>query len=50
MVDPFKQLASQPALARQMGAYDRARVEEDLTLTRMVNQYRSLFEETLDRR
>jgi glycosyltransferase involved in cell wall biosynthesis len=43
----INELAESAALRRQMGEYNRARVEEKFTLQRMVNEYRELFEETL---
>ncbi len=43
----INELAESASLRRQMGEYNRARVEEKFTLQRMVNEYRTLFEETL---
>ena len=46
--DRINELADSAPLRRQMGEYNRARVEKKFTLQRMVNEYRELFEETLD--
>jgi len=43
----INELAESVTLRRQMGEFNRARVEEKFTLQRMVNEYRELFEETL---
>ena len=43
----INELAESADLRRQMGEYNRARVEEKFTLQRMINEYRELFEETL---
>jgi len=43
----INELAESASLRRQMGEYNRARVEEKFTLQRMVREYRELFEETL---
>ena len=43
----INELAEAVTLRRQMGEYNRARVEERFTLQRMVSEYRELFEETL---
>lgn len=43
-------LADDPARAAGMGQFNRARVESQFTLTRMVDDYRELFEELLDKR
>jgi glycosyltransferase involved in cell wall biosynthesis len=40
-------LAENPELRREMGDYNRAKVEKMFTLDRMVMQYRELFEEVL---
>ena len=40
-------LADSPRLRREMGEYNRAKVEKMFTLERMVNEYRELFEEAL---
>lgn len=40
-------LAENPQLRREMGEYNRAKVEKMFTLERMVNQYKELFEEIL---
>jgi len=44
----LRQLTDVPELARNMGQYNRAVVEQRFTLERMVADYRQLFEETLD--
>lgn len=44
----INELAESAGLRRQMGEYNRCRVEEKFTLQRMVNEYRDLFEEALD--
>jgi glycosyltransferase involved in cell wall biosynthesis len=41
-------LAESPRLRVQMGEYNRAKVEEKFTLSRMVEDYRYLFEEVVD--
>jgi glycosyltransferase involved in cell wall biosynthesis len=50
-VDEFAEkiniLAESPDLRREMGGYNRAKVEKMFTLDRMVNEYRALFEEVL---
>jgi len=50
-VDAFAEkiniLADSPRLRREMGEYNRAKVEKMFTLERMVNEYRDLFEEVL---
>ena len=40
-------LADSPKLRREMGEYNRSKVEEMFTVGRMVNEYQQLFEETL---
>ena len=40
-------LADSPRLRREMGEYNRAKVEKMFTLDRMVTEYRDLFEEVL---
>jgi glycosyltransferase involved in cell wall biosynthesis len=47
--DAIRRIAASPEDARQMGDYNRALVEQRFTLARMVDEYRQLFEETLDR-
>ena len=42
-------LAENPHLRREMGEYNRAKVEELFTLNRMVDEYQRLFEEVLSR-
>jgi len=50
-VDAFAErinfLADSPRLRREMGEYNRAKVEKMFTLERMVNEYKTLFEEML---
>jgi len=43
-------LTADPALRRAMGEYNRARIESEYTLERMVRAYRELFTEVLDSR
>ena len=43
--DKINLLAESPHLRREMGEYNRAKVEKLFTLDRMVNKYRELFEE-----
>ena len=40
-------LADSPKLRREMGEYNRSKVEKMFTIDRMVNEYRELFEEAL---
>jgi L-malate glycosyltransferase len=40
-------LADSPKLRREMGEYNRSKVEKMFTIERMVNEYRELFEEVL---
>jgi glycosyltransferase involved in cell wall biosynthesis len=51
-VDAFAEkinlLADSPRLRREMGEYNRAKVEKMFTLERMVNEYKDLFEEVLE--
>jgi glycosyltransferase involved in cell wall biosynthesis len=51
-VDQFaeriNQLADSPALRKEMGEYNRAKVEKYFTLERMVSEYRELFEQVLE--
>ena len=42
-------LAENPQLRREMGDYNRAKVEKMFTLSRMVAQYQELFEEILSK-
>jgi len=42
-------LADSKGLRKEMGEYNRARVEQDFTLARMVSEYRTLFSEILDK-
>ena len=46
--DSINQLADSVSLRREMGEYNRARVEQQFTAHRMIRNYISLFEETLD--
>ena len=50
-VDAFAEkiniLADSPNLRREMGEYNRAKVEKMFTLERMVNEYKDLFKEVL---
>jgi L-malate glycosyltransferase len=41
----INELAEAPLLRREMGAYNRARIEADFTRSRMIREYRELFEE-----
>ena len=41
-------LADSPKLRREMGEYNRAKVEKMFTLDRMVKEYQKLFEEVLN--
>jgi glycosyltransferase involved in cell wall biosynthesis len=47
--DRINTLADSPGQCSEMAAYNRARVEKRFSLTRMVNTYKSLFEEILDK-
>ena len=53
-VDTFAEkiniLADSHRLRKEMGEYNRAKVEEMFTVERMVREYRELFEEVLDTR
>jgi len=42
-------LADNPELRREMGEYNRVKVEKMFTLERMVAQYQELFEEVLSK-
>jgi len=46
-VEKIRLLAENPQLRREMGDYNRAKVEKMFTLDRMVRQYQELFEEVL---
>jgi glycosyltransferase involved in cell wall biosynthesis len=48
--DRIRHLAENPPLRREMGDYNRAKVEKMFTLDRMVSQYKELFEEVLSKR
>ncbi len=52
-VDAFAEkinfLAENPGLRREMGEYNRAKVENMFTLDRMVDQYQELFEDVLSK-
>jgi len=41
-------LADSPQLRKEMGEYNRAKVEKKFTVERMVREYKELFEEVLD--
>lgn len=41
-------LADSPRLRREMGEYNRAKVEKMFTVERMVKEYQELFEEVLN--
>lgn len=45
--DKIRLLAANPQLRREMGDYNRAKIEKMFTLDRMVGQYQELFEEAL---
>jgi glycosyltransferase involved in cell wall biosynthesis len=45
--DYINTLAESPALRTQMGEYNRVKVEEKFRQSRMVEDYRLLFEEVL---
>lgn len=45
--DRINTLAASPALRREMGEYNRARVEKKFTLDRMAKQYKDLFEQVM---
>ncbi len=53
-VDAFAEkinyLAESPQLRREMGEYNRAKVERMFTLERMVREYVELFKEVLERK
>ncbi len=40
----INQLAASPKLRHEMGEFNRARVEKNFTIDRMINRYRDLFE------
>ena len=48
--DKINQLADDARLRREMGEYNRTRIEKAFTLERMVKEYRYLFDEVLDTR
>jgi glycosyltransferase involved in cell wall biosynthesis len=45
--DRINFLAESPKLRREMGEYNRAKVEKYFTLERMIKEYKNLFEEVL---
>ena len=45
--DKINLLADSPELRKEMGAYNRAKVEKMFTVERMVREYKELFEEVL---
>jgi len=47
--DKIHLLAENPQLRREMGDYNRAKVEKMFTLDRMVGEYQQLFEEVLSK-
>jgi L-malate glycosyltransferase len=47
--DKIHLLAENPQLRREMGDYNRAKVEKMFTLDRMVGQYKEVFEEVLSK-
>jgi glycosyltransferase involved in cell wall biosynthesis len=53
-VDAFAEklniLADTPSLRKEMGEYNRAKVEKMFTLDRMVSEYKRLFEEVMDQK
>lgn len=46
--DKINLLATSPNLRRDMGAYNRVKVEQCFTETRMIREYQLLFEEMMD--
>ena len=46
--DAIRSLAESAERSRLMGEYNRARVEEKFTLSRMVREYQELFTEVMD--
>lgn len=46
----INRLATSASLRREMGEYNRARIEKQFTVSHMVRAYSDLFEETLDKR
>lgn len=46
--DKINQLAEDPLLRREMGEYNRTKVEKAFTMERMVKEYQLLFDEVLD--
>lgn len=40
-------LAESPGMRKEMGEYNRSKIEKEFTLDRMVNEYKNLFEEVL---
>jgi L-malate glycosyltransferase len=47
--DCINTLADSASMRREMGEYNRARVEQNFTLARMVSEYKALFSEILDK-
>jgi len=47
--DGIRLLAENPATRREMGAYNRARIERDFPAAAMIQKYRDLFEAVLSR-
>lgn len=50
LAEAINRLAADPAARHQMGQYNRARIESRFTVTKMVADYRELFEAVLARR
>jgi glycosyltransferase involved in cell wall biosynthesis len=48
-VKKINRLADSLLLRQEMGEYNRAKIEKYFTLDRMVQQYKDLFEKSLDR-
>ncbi len=44
----INELAASPGLRREMGEFNRARVEKKFTVERMISEYNMLFEQVLD--
>ena len=49
-VEKINILADSPVLRKEMGEYNRAKVEKMFTLDRMVRDYKNLFEEVLEKK
>lgn len=46
--EKINELAASPSAQKEMGDFNRSRVEEKFSLDRMINEYRKLFQEVLD--